>query len=176
MPLNGPASVPALPKKSPLAVTLTDRWLVSTGRERRERYFTETPTGLFRLDKNRFYTFVRSYQWNGAAMPYAMFFDWDYATRKTGYAIHAAGRSTHRRLGRRASGGCIRLALDHSRALFKRIRENHAGMVPEFPFDYAAGLTKSDGTMVRDESGAPILKPGYRVLVVIDDKIEGVEL
>ncbi len=170
--LDGPRSVPAGPdagKPDALVLTLTDRWLVSTGRERRERYFTETPLGLFRLDRNRFYKFVRSVQWNGAAMPFAMFFDWDYATRKSGYAIHAAGRTTQRYLGRRASGGCIRLSLAHAEALFMRIREGYAGKVPDMPFDRAAGLTKSDGTIRLNDAGRPIFEQGYRVLLVVDD-------
>ncbi len=175
-----PLSVPATPKDQPpqtLAVTLTDRWLISTGRERRERYFTETPTGLFRLDRSRFYTFIRSRQWDGAAMPHAMFFDWDYRHRKTGYAIHAAGRSTERRLGRRASGGCVRLSRAHAKQLFERIRSGrYNGDIPEFPFDETEGLTARDGRLVRDENGQPVLKSGYKVLLVIDEVVHEVEL
>ncbi len=157
------------PALTPMTVELTDRWLVSTGRERRERYFTNTPTGLFRLDENRMYRFVRSYQWNGAPMPFAMFFDYDYRTRKSGYAIHAASRRYERFLGRRASGGCVRLSLAHAEELFERVREGYEGYVPDFPRHPVSGYTRKDGVMMRDDEGRLVVEPGYRVLLVIDD-------
>ncbi len=152
-------------------LALQHRWLASTGRERMERNFTETPLGLYRLDKDRFFPSAYSYQWDGVSMPWAMFFDYAYPHRMSGYAIHAAIPRYQRNLGLRASAGCIRLYLNHAHDLFKRVEADFAGPMPEFPFDHEAGNTARDGSVVRDEDGAIVMKDGYRVLVVIDDKV-----
>lgn len=150
---------------------LDKRLLASTGREKFERYHTTTPTGLFRLDRTRFFPSAISYQWNGTAMPWAMFFDYNYTTRKSGYAIHAAIPDYNRNLGQRASAGCVRLYLNYAEDLFKRVQANHKGQVPEFTFDEEAGTTNRKGEMLLQEDGTPVMKSGYRVLVVIDDTV-----
>ncbi len=152
-------------------LALTARLQVSTGREQEERYWTGTPTGLFRLDKDRFFEEAWSYQWDGVAIPWSMFFDYSYRTRKSGYAIHAAIPEFENALGRRASAGCIRLSMEHAEWLFKRVRTEFAGPMPVFPFDHEVGLTKTDGTVSRDGEGNVVMTPGYKVLVVIDDKV-----
>ena len=144
-------------------------WLVSTGREQAEQYFTTTPAGLFKLDPQRFFTLTHSQRWRGAAMPHAMFFDYRYRTRASGLAIHAASRSAVADLGNRASGGCVRLHPDNARALFETIKAKYAGKVPEFVFDEQNGTTNRQGKVVRNEKGRIVLADGYRVLLVVDD-------
>jgi lipoprotein-anchoring transpeptidase ErfK/SrfK len=80
-------------------------WPVSTGRERLETsksgrtYVTSTDVGVYRIDSMT--TMYHSHTWN-APMPYAIFF-------LPGTAIHATEPGNYRRLGSRASGGCVRL-------------------------------------------------------------------
>lgn len=147
---------------------LLHRWRTSTGREKQERYFTTTPIGIFKLDPNRFHVITYSVQWGGVAMPYAMFLDFTYASRKSGVAIHGVYEAYERRLGRRASGGCIRLAKDNAQALFELIKSQYWGMVPEFTYDRARGRTSTTGELLRDEDGNVVVKPGFRVLLVVD--------
>lgn len=81
-------------------------WPVSTGRRG-----YDTPTGNyrpFRLEEEWY-----SKQYDDAPMHYAVFF-------KNGYAIHATGDT--RRLGRRASHGCIRLAPGHAAKFFSLVK------------------------------------------------------
>jgi len=147
---------------------LTDRWLVSTGRERREQYFTTTPAGLFQLDPNRFVANAYSARWDGSSMPNAMFFNYSYRERMSGYAIHGISPRYQQYLGQRASGGCVRLSYDHSTALFNRIEGNYQGEVPIFPFNEMGGTTFRDGTVDYDENGEIRTEWGYRVLLIVD--------
>ncbi|MFP3944032.1 MAG: L,D-transpeptidase [Alphaproteobacteria bacterium] len=144
------------------------RWRTSTGREKNERYFTTTPVGIFKLDPNRFRKMYHSVQWGGVAMPFAMFLDFSYSSRKSGIAIHGTRGSSERRLGRRASGGCIRLAVNNARMLFYLIQTSYEGMVPKFAFDRERGHTSKTGELVHDENGDPVMENGYRVLLIVD--------
>ncbi len=148
-----------------------DQFAVSTGREKQERYFTATPTGIFKLDPGRMFRMHRSKTWDNAPMPYAMFLDVTYRERATGIALHAApGKGGHAALGRRASGGCVRMPAGKVKQLFEEIQQGmHGGMVPEFAWDEARGRTSTDGVMERDVWGAPVLKPGVGVLLVIEN-------
>lgn len=149
---------------------LTDVFPVSTGRERHEKYFTDTPAGIFEIDPGRLYRMVHSGKWNGAPMPFSMFLDYSYRTVKTGIALHAAhGRLGLAHLGHRASGGCIRMPPKKAEAMFEMIKRGHRGMVPKFTFNHAAGHTNRDGKIARTADGAPILKKGIRVLLLVDD-------
>lgn len=143
-------------------------WLSSTGREKNERYYTTTPVGIFKLDPGRFHEITYSVQWGGVAMPFAMFLDFEYASRKSGIAIHGTSASTENHLGHRASGGCIRLAENDARMLFYLIRTNYAGMVPIFAYDRERGHTSKTGQLLRDENGDVVMEPGYRVLLIVD--------
>ncbi len=153
-------------------LSLTDTWLVSTGREKREKTpsgrttFTDTPEGLFKLDPKRFHRNWRSRTWN-ADMPWTMFFDFVERGGPSGLAIHAAGRSKIKQLGSRASGGCIRLAPDHAKALFRLIQNKYAGIVPVFAM--SGDSTSTVGRPARDRYGAMLLTSGYRVLLQIED-------
>lgn len=82
------------------------QWKVSTGKKG-----FETPKGQWKpyLVKRMHY----SRQYNGAEMPYSIFF-------YKGYAIHATKEIN--RLGRPASHGCVRLSLDKAEQLFKMIK------------------------------------------------------
>jgi lipoprotein-anchoring transpeptidase ErfK/SrfK len=141
---------------------------VSTGRERHEKYFTSTPTGLFELDPHRFERVHYSHTWNGAAMPYAMFLNATLKGTQTGIALHSA--SSHvAQLGSRASGGCVRLPPEKAAELFERFQAEEHGMVPVFTYDASRRRTNGEGVMVRDAGGRPILTEGYRVLLFIED-------
>ncbi|HWK96286.1 MAG TPA: L,D-transpeptidase [Pseudolabrys sp.] len=83
------------------------RWPVSTGRSG-----FDTPAGKFRpvrLEKN---WYSRKYDW--APMPHSIFF-------YRGYAMH--GTTEEKKLGRRASHGCVRLSKENAATLFAMVRE-----------------------------------------------------
>jgi hypothetical protein len=141
---------------------------VSTGRERHERYFTSTPVGLFELDPNRFEVSHYSRTWH-ARMPWAMFLNATIHGKQTGVALHSSGNAHAVLLGSRASGGCVRLPPEKAAELFHRFQAQEQGMVPVFAYDSARNRTSEDGALVHDSNGDPILAPGYRVLVFIED-------
>lgn len=140
---------------------------VSTGRERYERYFTSTPTGLFELDPDRFEVSHYSRTWH-APMPWAMFLNATIKGRQTGVALHSAG-SHIAQLGSRASGGCVRLPPEKAAELFQRFQKEERGYVPVFAYDRANRRTSGDGVVLRGADGKPLLVPGYKVLVFIED-------
>jgi len=90
---------------------LKHRWLVSTGR----RGYT-TPTGTYRPKRLERSWHSRKYNWS--PMPHSIFF-------RGGYAIH--GTNEVRRLGRRASHGCVRLAPSNAARLFSLVRRYGPG-------------------------------------------------
>jgi len=141
---------------------------VSTGRERQEKYFTTTPTGLFELDPNRFDRIHFSRRWHHAPMPWAMFLNYTIHGHLAGVALHSAiGHEAD--LGRRASGGCIRLPPEMARELFQRFQREEYGMVPIFAFDEDRNSTSITGRMLKDADGTPVLAPGYRVLLLVQN-------
>jgi hypothetical protein len=149
---------------------LADEFAVSTGREKQEKYFTSTPAGIFKLDPNRMFRMHLSKTWDNAPMPYAMFLDVSYRDGATGIALHAATGSGNAMLGRRASGGCVRMPAAKVKRLFEEIRQGrHDGMVPEFAWDAARGRTSTDGVIVYNYYGEPVLERGISVLLVIDE-------
>ncbi len=84
-------------------------WPVSTGRTGRF-----TPSGkfrAFRLEKDHF-----SREFDDAPMPHSIFFT------DRGHAIH--GSFETKKLGRPASGGCVRLAPEHAKTLFEMVQAN----------------------------------------------------
>ena len=141
---------------------------VSTGRERSEKYFTSTPSGLFELDPNRFDAHHRSHRWNNAPMPWAMFLNYMIHNRETGVALHS-GVGHVALLGQRASGGCVRMPPEKAEEYFHRFQASEHGEVPVFAFDSASGTTRTDGMLQRDLAGNPVLTEGYRVLLIIQD-------
>lgn len=87
--------------------SLVAEWPVSTARRGKV-----TPTGVWHgaqyLSRNH-----KSSLYHGAPMPYAIFFNGN-------YAIH--GTDQIGKLGRPASAGCVRLHPDHARVLFNLVR------------------------------------------------------
>lgn len=81
-------------------------WRVSTGRSG-----WRTPTGTFRPQSMQVRHF--STLFNGAPMPYSIFFHGH-------FAVH--GTNEIRNLGRRASHGCVRLHPVNARTLFELIK------------------------------------------------------
>ena len=81
-------------------------WPVSTARRG-----YHTPTGNYR--PTRMHVMWRSRKYHMSPMPYSIFF-------RGGYAIH--GTYDLKRLGRRASHGCIRLHPSNARRLFRLVR------------------------------------------------------
>lgn len=149
-------------------------WPVSTGLEETlpspsgAMLGTDTPQGIFKLDRGRFYEDYTSRQWE-SAMPYAMFFDWQTRGRTSGLAIHGTDEEGVKTLGERASHGCIRLAPDNARVLFELIQTNYRGRVPVFQVNPDSGTMSTTGALARDEDGNIKMMPGYKVLVFIED-------
>ncbi len=85
-------------------------WRVSTGRGR-----YRTPTGNYRPTVMRRMHYSRKY--NNAPMPHSIFF-------RGGYAIH--GTNHIRRLGRRASHGCVRLHPRNAARLYQLVKRSGA--------------------------------------------------
>lgn len=109
---------------------LRHSWPVSTGRAQ-----FETPTGTFRplrLAKEHY-----SKEWDDAPMPHSIFFT------AGGHAIH--GSNDTRRLGRRASHGCVRLAPSKAAALFALVQSEGPS---------ATKVTITNGTLVKTARGA----------------------
>jgi lipoprotein-anchoring transpeptidase ErfK/SrfK len=79
---------------------------VSTGRQG-----YSTPTGRYGVE--RMYRKYHSKKYDGAPMPYSIFFH-------DGFAIH--GTTDLKRLGTIASHGCVRLHPDNAKALFELVK------------------------------------------------------
>jgi lipoprotein-anchoring transpeptidase ErfK/SrfK len=84
---------------------------VSTGRQG-----YSTPTGDYGVE--RMYRKYHSKKYDGAPMPYSIFFH-------NGFAIH--GTTDIKRLGKIASHGCVRLHPDNAKALFELVKLAGAG-------------------------------------------------
>jgi hypothetical protein len=149
-------------------------WAASTGREAYEvsplgvRAHTVTPAGFYELDPHRMYRDYHSHAWD-QAMPFAMFFDWEIQGRETGLAIHAATGNDVKRLGSRASAGCVHLSPAHARMLFELIGGGYRGEVPRFTYDEATRTGSNRGDFMRDGDGDLVVKDGYRVLIEIEN-------
>lgn len=150
-------------------------WTVSTGEEvarlndRGALLSTSTPPGYYELDPHRLYPHYHSVEWN-KPMPYAMFFNWVDHGRQTGLAIHGAeGADELTMLGKRASAGCVRLAPENAKTLFKLIRARYYGLAPRFAYDRRTGTMSNDGILLHDPTGHVQLAEGYKVLVFIEN-------
>jgi lipoprotein-anchoring transpeptidase ErfK/SrfK len=145
---------------------------VSTGRDAFERKgenhskrdsWTVTPTGYYtpttltRLHKSSAYGGKFSWITGGTKMPFAIFFN-------GGIAFHERPNGTEDMLGKKASGGCIRLPKGFAEELFTRVLETSGALNPRF---------NVDGTAKLDESGKQLYatKEGYSTLVVVQNKI-----
>ncbi|MBL7663833.1 MAG: L,D-transpeptidase [Bacteriovoracaceae bacterium] len=106
------------------------RTKISTGREKEEinkterKVFTTTPTGVFR--PTRLYTEYHSKSWDGS-MPNAVFFN-------GGIAIHGTYHSEYRKLGSRASAGCIRMRQEEAKFVRIKIMNSGRGITPDVDY------------------------------------------
>jgi len=106
----------------------TYKWLVSTGASG-----YSTPSGTFRpfrMERDHF-----SKEWDDAPMPYSIFFTGE------GHAIH--GSPYTKRLGTRASHGCVRLAPANAAKLFSLVQQTgmkNTRVVVKGGFDFNFGF------------------------------------
>lgn len=113
-------------------------------------YWSTTPTGYFdvdKLDKNYFSNLWQTW------MPYAVFFE-------SGIATHQAPAGTENNLGKRASGGCVRMHPNMAPILFTTVEKSGAGLVPKF---------KRDGNVAKTAQGDIIRWQGYKTLVIVQN-------
>jgi hypothetical protein len=164
----------ALAKQPDDNLKLLYQWPVSTGLEAPLKapdgrlLGTNTPPGIFKLDRGRFYEDYRSHQWD-SPMPFAMFFEWIRGGRVSGLAIHGTDEEGVKSLGDRASHGCIRLAPQDAKTLFDLIQSQYRGPVPAFRIDPDSQTMSTAGLLQRDEDGKVVMTRGYKVLVFIED-------
>ncbi|WP_413560174.1 L,D-transpeptidase [Bdellovibrio sp. HCB209] len=132
-------------------------WPVSTGREQYEKaksgrwYWTRTPVGTFspyKLVRNHY-----SYTWK-ANMEYAMFFN-------GGVAVHATTPDHYKELGKRASGGCVRVHKDNAKIIWDKVIAQPQRLVPLF---------NENGRVARDVNGNPIRVMGWNTLIIVENK------
>lgn len=145
--------------------------LVSTGREQFEKKgeyhskkdsWSVTPTGYFTPDwinkdhRSSNYGGIFSKIIGGTKMPFAIFFNGP-------IAFHEAPKGTAGMLGKRASGGCIRLPESLAEELFERVKEVNGARIPRFTVE---------GEPVLDASGNLEYRktPGFSVLVIVLNK------
>lgn len=149
-------------------------WRVSTGREKIEIHHekkirTTTPEGIFMLDPDRFHERYFSRTWDNAPMHHAMFYDLQNNGNMSGLAIHAAsGNSKIRRLGKRDSAGCVRLAPAHAKELFFKIKNTTKGRVPSLAIN-EKGSTDRWGRVEKAADGTLMLQDGYRAVLLVEN-------
>ncbi len=136
---------------------LTYQFKVSTGRERWETarsgrtYFTATPVGYYTP-----YTLIRnawSETWK-APMDFAVFFI-------GGVAVHATTPNHYKELGRRASGGCVRLHRDNAQYVFEKVKALGKGLVP---------VVKRNGAISRNRNGIVVRAVKWRTLIIVQNQ------
>ena len=129
-------------------------FVVSTGRETWDtpkngpQYFSSTPTGWFaptRLARN-----YVSESWE-AKMDFSVFFN-------GGIATHAALPHYFKQLGRRASGGCVRLHPSQALWIFETVKSVGKGLVPQFTHS---------GEPVLDNNGQLKLVEGWKSIFIV---------
>ena len=145
---------------------------VSTGRDGFERKgqnhskqdsWTVTPTGYYTpnfLSKNhRSSAYGGKFSWltGGTKMPYAIFFN-------GGIALHEAPGGTESMLGKKASGGCVRLPSSLASDLFARVQETEGSKNPRFNVNGTAMLDKDGQQMYSTKSG-------YSTLIVVQNVV-----
>lgn len=133
----------------------------STGREQVEQerasifhhgpkfsYYSTTGTGYFNIS----WTDIdhESDLWK-TKMPYSVFFN-------EGIAMHQAPLGTENMLGKRASGGCVRLAENAASFVYEQVLDAGRGLVPTF---------NRMGEPVLDNAGNYVKKIGFKTLVIV---------
>jgi lipoprotein-anchoring transpeptidase ErfK/SrfK len=131
-------------------------WLISTGREKVEKaksgrvYKTTTPVGYFR--PTRITPLHKSITWD-ADMPYAVFFN-------GGIATH--GTTKIKDLGKRASGGCVRLSNANAKLFFELVKSTAKNKIPQI---------NRQGVTVLKKDGNPVTLVGYNTLIIVENRI-----
>ncbi|MBY0412547.1 MAG: L,D-transpeptidase [Bdellovibrionales bacterium] len=145
---------------------------ISTGRDAFEKKgenhskadsWTVTPTGYYTpsyLDKDhRSGAYGGRWSWlvGGTKMPFAIFFN-------GGIALHEAPKGTEPMLGKKASGGCVRLPASLASDLFTRVQETEGSKNPRF---------NVNGTAMLDANGQQLYstKSGFATLIVVQNKV-----
>lgn len=129
-----------------------------------------TPTGVYKFDPARMHASYKSQQWDDADMYESMFLYHQYQNGKTaGVAIHGTYKTDM--LGRKDSGGCIRLYRDHSQCLFNTIMGGESKCLGTNKAGYRG---KVPSLLIRNGEADPsfatnggIEMDGYRVLIAI---------
>lgn len=133
---------------------LVNRFLISTGRERWETarsgrtYFTSTPSGWF--SPKRYVQTYWSDTWE-ARMDYAIFFN-------GGIALHATTPDHYKELGRRASGGCVRMHKTNALWFWNLSLSHRIAYVPYFT---------RGGQLLRNRDGSIRRHRGSGTLVIV---------
>jgi lipoprotein-anchoring transpeptidase ErfK/SrfK len=145
---------------------------VSTGRDQFEKKgehhskadsWTVTPTGYYvpsYLDiDHRSSAYGGRWSWikGGVKMPFAIFFN-------GGIALHEAPKGTEGDLGKKASGGCVRLPAMLASDLFHRVEETEGAKNPRFNVDGTAMLDKDGHQMYSTKSG-------FSALIIVQNKV-----
>jgi hypothetical protein len=111
-------------------------------------YWSTTPTGYFDVDKLEENYYSNLWQtW----MPYAVFFE-------SGIATHQAPAGTEGKLGKRASGGCVRMHPNMAPVLFSYVQKAGKGLVPKI---------NRDGSVAKTKHGDTVRWQGFRTLVIV---------
>jgi Uncharacterized protein conserved in bacteria len=134
----------------------TAQFAISTGREQwekppsGEKYFSETPSGWYSPTWLDPHYFSRTWQ---TYMDFAVFFN-------GGTALHATDPAHYGDLGRRGSGGCVRMTRGRAEYIFNAIKKAGKGMVPAFTVE---------GKFRRDEQGNLIRRQNWNTLIIVED-------
>lgn len=160
-------------------------WPVSTGRKYRgDARSGPTPPGIFNVDER---PFRHRPGWGSPGMYNALYIDLHYGSgRVSGVAMHGTPRANYRLLGRPESHGCIRMTQANADALWALVHPSGGpaeasplwGDVPRYfrspPHRDARPRTGyvRDGSLLLDDRGALLTRPGYRALFVFfrDDR------
>jgi lipoprotein-anchoring transpeptidase ErfK/SrfK len=146
---------------------------ISTGRDAFEKKgehhskadsWTVTPTGYYTpswlsIDhRSSAYGGRFSRILGGTKMPFAIFFN-------GGIALHEAPKGTESMLGKKASGGCVRLPNSLASDLFSRVQETEGAKNPRFTVE---------GLPMKDEQNQQVYsaKPGFSALIVVQNTVE----
>jgi L,D-transpeptidase catalytic domain len=116
-------------------------------------YWSSTPVGYFDVDTLDEKYFSNLWQtW----MPYAVFFE-------SGIATHQAPAGTEPNLGKRASGGCIRMHPNYAPIIFSAVKNAGTGLIP---------VVLRDGTLKKTAHGDVVRTQGYKTLVIVQNQIK----
>ena len=145
---------------------------VSTGRDEFERKgehhskndsWSVTPTGYYtptflnKLHRSSAYGGKWSWITGGTKMPFAIFFNGD-------IALHQAPKGTESMLGKKASGGCVRLPNGFAEELFTRVLETSGAKNPSFNVNGTA-ILDADGKLTYSKN------EGFSALVIVQNKV-----